>query len=151
MVGLSSGMPGCDRNVASPRLVWFWLRRRILFVQCWRPWQWLDLCGVVVEGSRCVQIQGVVLLSVGAIVDHGMGPPCVLVVLLWQSRSPWVSSVGRLVVVVVSCGCSLDCVVGVRRGMLVLCTSDQCERANWGPGGEPRSVEILDWVRPVVV
>ena len=37
---------------------------------------------------------------------------------------------GRLVVVVVSCGCSLDCVVGVRRGMLVLCTSGQCERAN---------------------
>ena len=37
---------------------------------------------------------------------------------------------GRLVVVVVSCGCILDCVVGVRRGMLVLCISGLFGRAN---------------------
>ena len=39
---------------------------------------------------------------------------------------------GRLVVVVVvvSCGCILGCVVGVRRGMLVLCISGLCGRAN---------------------
>ena len=37
---------------------------------------------------------------------------------------------GRLVVVVISCGCSLDCVVGVRRGMLVLCISGPCGRAS---------------------
>ena len=81
----------------------------------------------MVGGSRCVRIQGVVLSSDRAIVVHGMDPPYVLVVLLWRSLN---SSVGRLVVVVVSCGCRLDCVVGVRRGMLVLCTSGQCERAN---------------------
>ena len=37
---------------------------------------------------------------------------------------------GRLVVVVISCGCSLDCVVGVRQGMLVLCISGLCGRAS---------------------
>ena len=37
---------------------------------------------------------------------------------------------GRLVVVVISCGCSLDCVVGGRRGMLVLCISGLCGRAS---------------------